>query len=763
MKARLFKTIEAMTEEISDMQLKESDRRHDRALVSNFYNGGAPLSPEQAAEMGFRVNVNSLLGYSEIANAKEQVLSLYNKPPRTWTVTLRDAPIQNKKQWETRATMEWNDIMRKSGRLKPAYEGVSGDATLHGLGTFHFSDPTDWCPSHLSLAKLLVPDEAKADPRTLTHFAIETEISLDDIAFHRRKKSFDWKQDVLTTIWNDFVKAKRGANDVAETYDSTNEEQMEYFNQTNDSQSSYSSPSIKVFYFYQRQPGTIKRSFDMDIICQYKVERKDDPGKKPVEEIMYSKRGFADGVFDVLHPFFMDCMIGGDQLWHRIMGLGILNFDLNRAVEILMSRAMDGTMENSMTLWQAEDSASREELQQILMRHNGIIPENVRAVPNREPVDLNALLGLVQFYRAQGSRNALQFTQTSQSPMQPTGGPKQQQAIASQNQVIGTQGNRTANWYEYLDRLGAKIFERFTNRLITSDHRGYSEISEFQARMRRAGIPLSLLQPSNVVVMSFRLVGEGIKANELQIAQFLDQHIDRYPPESRPVILQQITAAITGDWEFAERVSPVEQKPDQTQVLRAQTEENTALTQGKTPPLNPDDIDLIHLQSHLPAIQMLIQKAGQVQKQSFTPDQLIGFKALAGHTMAHIQKVKSMGQEEMAKQALKQLLMLSNMAQKFANNLKQQQQSEQVNPVEAAKLKLAALEAQRKARKDQVNESHRERQQRLRETESAQRLHFSIDQANREDMKTKADLAARDVELAHAIATTPMPALEESE
>ena len=89
---KLFSSPKAIVAEIDAMDTNERDRREDRATVSAFFNGEAPLSDEEAEELGLTINVNNLFGFSDISNAKKQLFSLYTKPTRLFSVEIDACP-----------------------------------------------------------------------------------------------------------------------------------------------------------------------------------------------------------------------------------------------------------------------------------------------------------------------------------------------------------------------------------------------------------------------------------------------------------------------------------------------------------------------------------------------------------------------------------------------------------------------------------------------------------------------------------------------
>jgi hypothetical protein len=758
---RLFRSPKAIAAEISELEAADELRREDRATVANFFNGAPPLTQEEADAQGISVNVNNLFGHAELKQNKGQFLSLYDKPTQLWKVTLKNAPVAVKPRWETNATTEFNRIIKDSNRLKNPYESVAGDSVLHGAGVFFYPSTTDWCPAWMSLARLLVPDSTPADSQQLTHFAIAHEIELGDLYRYSRFEAEGWKKSRINEMIRD-MENKDKEQAAFENLDQTNLEDQEYLRQTNSGNSTFWRAAVQVYYFFQQQPDRINQSFDLTIMARFRVgdskRQKDSDGF--AEDVVFDRDEYYATVHDAIHPFFLDCNIGGTTFWHRVMGIGTLNYSLNWHVEMFMNRGTQAAVESMMNLWKAQDVVDREELQQLMLRHNFIIPEGVDLIQNRIQPNISDMLTMLQIFRSQGSKNAL--NQAISSPDLQKRQPKEKELQAQQGELGAAQSNQAANWYTSMDRLGATVFSRFTNPFIRSGDKGYSEIGEFQDAMERLGIPLYYLQGHNVSVKAIRLLGNGDQQSENRILGFFAQNKERFPPDKQAWILQNETALVTGDYAMAEFLSPVQNKPDSSQTLRAAEEENTAFVQGRPMPLADDDVDALHVQSHFKALGTVLSRASQ-NKQTFAPQDLTAFKALGAHVMAHIHKAE--GQKNpAAKQWMAQLQKMTQFAEKFANNLKQQQQKaseqQQVDPVKKAEIELKKQTLLLQGAKFKHSVEKAGRTQHLREHQTAVSDHVNLSRENREERRAAQEMAIKDITTAREL-QQPMKSFSE--
>lgn len=740
---RLFPNIENISAEIGQMENDERNRREDRATVSAFYNGQPPYTQEEAEALGLGVNVNNLFGYDVMSKAKSQLMALYTKPARLFEVTIDSAPGAMKQGWEMTATREFNRVMKKSGRMKPQYEGVAGDATMHGEGIFFFPDVTDWCPRHLPLSKRLVPSKAKMDKTELTHFAVATELTFHDLFTYRRLKAEGWNMANISTVLKQAADNAEGeTGSVARTLsDSGNPEEMEYQRQANSAVDRAFRLTLPVYYFFQMRPDQIGKPYDLTILARYEEANGDKKAN-----VLYESEFAFDSINAVLHPFFMDCIVGGEALWGRVLGLGHLNYSLAWHVEVLLSRMMQATMEGAMNFWQVKDANARDVIEQIMLKHNGVLPEGVEFMQNRVKPDFTGLMTMIQMFRQQGSTNS--------NALAPNDGGKNDvlevQAIAQSDEANAAGSQRVSNWFDYMNRMGDVMLSRFTNPYIRPCDKGFSEIMDFQAAMKRAGIPLHMLRPTNVKVTMARIAGDGLRQQQMAEAGFLMQNINMYPPESQQKIKRRVTAAITDDYELAEQLVPIENKMSDSQAIAIMTENNTFMEQGDilamqhtTVPTHDTDVDYEHLSGHLQLLQGLVMKAAQLQKAAFTEEQMGAFQVGGAHVVAHIQKIESMGDKQGAKQAMDALTQIANAGQKMANNLQQQQkgeQGEEMSPEERARLQLEFGKLQLQIQKFQHGVQKFDRTQSLREHSTAASQVLALERDRREEMRTRHDV-----------------------
>lgn len=748
---KLFKKARAMISEVQSLALKEKYRREDRALVSGFFNGKPPITDQEAEDLGFTVNVNHLFGYKDLDDAAGQLFAFYNKPTHLFGVELDYAPNGKATDWGMKAQKAATRVLRKITGFKSQFQGACGDAGLHGEAVFHFVNKTFPLPRQAALSQLLIPDSASTNTEELTHFCREDWLTIKELHRVADRKPEGWKMDVVNKILKK-IYADEDSSPMGFDIDHTNLEEAEYRRQENAGSHHVNRLAVPVYFFYQQNCDAEGEPYCCNILLRDPAYLDNEDGAE--NRVIYSNEECYSRIQTILQPMFMDCIIGGESKWHRVLGLGTLNYALNQSLELLICRAQQATVEASMNLWQVKDTTTREAIQQILMKHNGVLPAGMELIPNRYEPNLANLREMIQFYRQQGKENAGgQQANTGDSNDQ-----LEVQALAQQNSTASRANNRSANAYDYLDHTWTEVFARLTNPFILPEQSGYSEVMDFQGEMEREGIPLFWLQPHNVQVRSTRIVGDGLRQKEVSAAQYLSQNRQQFAPQVQPKITRIITGLALDNYKLAEELTPMQEEPDTPQLMRADSENAIMMTTRVPQVPKPDDIDELHIPQHFPAMELMIKDALSFQDAAFTPPQAQAFQVIGGHIVMHIQRIEghAMAQRndphrETARAMMDQLNKLAAMGEKLLKNMQQKgeaQKQEPIDPLELAKLQLQLQQHQLDTQKLQANMHKFERQQGHREQAAAFQQMMKLEENRRAELESRQSRSLSDVETA---------------
>jgi hypothetical protein len=265
--------------------------------------------------------------------------------------------------------------------------------------------------------------------------------------------------------------------------------------------------------------------------------------------------------------------------------------------------------------------------------------------------------------------------------------------------------NRLSEGYNHLE----SILETVVWRLLAGDAKpgtdGYHETMWVRAFLDQYEIPYKELAKREhgrfqyIRVRVKRSIGNGDLVQKRETADWLMQNQMNYPPQSRPLVVQQATILRTDDPDLAERLVQVPQAIINAQKITAENEFDTIRRRaaiGQSIPIGMDDVHQDHIQVHLLDLQSLL---GQDQFIPWTRLDVLQFAALAEHTADHVQVL--MSNPETAPEAklyLRDFQNLIQAAQPIVDRVDETEGSEtdQLTAKERAELELKFAAEERK-------------------------------------------------------------------
>lgn len=710
-------------------RLIEMDRldAQDEATINRFYNGRSTMSDSEAEERGVDNITNHLFGYDSIASAKSQLDAILTKDPNLWHIEIQNAPVIEKDRWEQRATFHLNNAIRRSRRFKEPWKGLTGNITLHGRGVLCFKDDYDWCPQ---LVRPLVPPNTGILARDIP-FAVfpdrMTMRELKDAVRHadKMKENLDhesaWNTGALKQMIADIEEnvgheVSNDSSTITAAESAKNEEEG-----ATDAQSNRL--TIPVFYFYESRPDQPGRGFDLTIIARYHPKKGSKPGaktgKKPrlIGTEIYRKEMAFERAEHWMHPFFIDTAIGDETTWHRVQGLGRLNFDADVETEEFFNDAMEGSRENLRRLYRVQNGGDQDMLNRWLSEEglSNVLPEGVDAVEVGKNPNFQYAFQVIEMLR-QLSREKSRGSISNSGDK--TVDELEVQALERQGRAAAAMATRISDVYENLDHLGEEVLRRFTNTGILPIDSGYEEIKYFQDCLIADGIPIDFLafrsasgdRFKNVVVKTNRAAGDGNKVQEIMVNRMLLQRLPLFNPQAQQLILRKVVASETQDHDLAEALVPrQDQQPSVQQVTIANNENDTCHLRGITnyvPPIGPSDLHQIHIPEHLGGMQAMVLKG---QAQGWTVQDFHGFRCLGVHTVRHVQLLAASPQhKEIANAYFQSLQDISAQGQQLAQQVAQQQQQQDLSPLEQEKIRDMREKRDLATRAQLKLEDHRE-------------------------------------------------------
>lgn len=713
-----FLSYQEMLTEVETLIREDEEAAEDRRTLSAFYNGRETMSPEKAESEGVRNVINHMLGFDSMNMAKIQVESIYTRGSILWQVkveNLKPEELHMKSVWENQIQQKLSEIIRKARRFKPEWKSVAGELPLFGNAVLGFLDQYDWCPR---LCRVYVPRGVGILAEEIPHCAMLDFMTVAELrkalscSKRRKELGYDscWNDSSLYTV----IKMLEGniGSSPAHFVTSATEpvDEAEESRQMDSMTASTVRLRLPIYRFYvakDNDDGT--RTFDLVIMPRITAHQKESLTKSniAIPSVLFHKADYHDRAEEFIHPMFVDCQIGGRTMWHRVMGLGRLNYDSDVEVEEFFSEALTGAKEKMRRVYQVATATDWELLKSWASGDgpSNVLPPGVSVADmGREPNFQHAMTPFQML---------MQLTRRNSGPMvnNPGLGSHESElevnALERQNRSAEALASRMGDIYECCDALGHEIFRRFLSPDILPTDKGYNEIKEFQQFLREKKIPIGHLRAirdgklTNVTIKASRAAGDGNTVQQRMANAALMQRLHLFPEEAQKIILRRVTAEETQDHDFAETVVPFKPRRDSNQITVSSQENDTMDRQGilgYVPPLNDDDLDLTHIEEHMRSMQADLER-GKVRP--WDKVDLEGFKVKGAHTFAHIERFGAAKENgEQANQMNQQLQALAKEGQEFENNL-QEQEEKAKNPLsekEKADLAMKERELQHKNR-----------------------------------------------------------------
>ena len=711
-------------------QLTDDDRpdSEDRATIAAFYNGRATMNTCEAENRGITELTNHLFGYDSINTASEQVFGIYSKSPTLFVVNTKNAPDGLDQRWGMKTTEFLNKAIKKSQRFKPEFKAFAGEVTLDGSFHFCYYDLYDWCPR---ARRPLAPRGTSTIPADGDYFAIREDLRLKDL-YAYLKRSERLRDQGFDSGWN--IKGLKAAIKMIEAASKSSTSTTD---RNTASESSHTGPTpeeqeddiqidstdterqrltLPVYYLYTSRPDEKGTPFDFTILARYPVDVKKQATEDHVtlSAQLFDKERHFPKATDFLHSFFIDCNIGGKTLFHKSMGLGRLNFDVD--VEELFNEAMQSSKENLRRLFQVSNAADVETVNRWLSgsSYNNILPEGVNVAEVTKQPNAQFAMQPLSMLMQQGKVNA---AGAHSSAGEKGKDELEVQALERQGRNANAIASRMNEIYDNLTVLGETMFDRFLNTNIMPSDRGYDEIHWFQEKMKDEGIPLKFLKKmtggrfENVEIRVNRNAGDGDKVRQAMVNRALEARLPLYNPQAQNEILRMITATEIQDYDKAEELVPREQKLDGGQVNVANNENQSSIHRGITeyvPELNRDDIHMIHIPEHFGGAGALIKKGEIAGWDQFD---IAGFASIMAHLKKHLEAVSgNPAAKDLINQVSQGIEAMMRQAREFINNFQQKQQAEQEqpDPIQMGKLQLDNQKFQQGQMEHQDLVGHRE-------------------------------------------------------
>jgi hypothetical protein len=707
----------------------------DRAELSRHYNGGAldgGHDDDQAGKPTMR-RANMLLGYKFLSRPIEQLTAVYDDGPGFIDAKVNNPnlPANRRRIVEGHLNTGINLVVQQSERMYWPWRANIGDATINGMGCLYRDDAYDWAPKY---GRPYFAWDAPADITNdkFTDWCFLGDLTLSDILarLDRLKKVDDsdseWDRAKLAEMAESIAKRHLPTHASYQPLQYEDPVTWQEWVQTQSwGAAALLSSCPVVWFFAKRFDKEYRRPIDMYCVPRWGEQCDERDGKLRIQRpaassttgvLFYKSEAFED-VRKCFFPFLLSCMVGGEPLMRRTMGLGALMYDLDIRVQSSVNNMFDAQDFDFSPLFQASDQQSEMELQELAgarIRPYDIMPAGAKFMekpkgnrPYSSVFELTQLMSNEMGNQAQAYHGGEGFENKGRGELEV-------QVLERRQQLATALRLRMGDFIRRGDPLVSMIGEVLVNEksLLQCD-KAWPERQALKAYLKDCGVEWDEVAGQCTFAMR-RSPGHGDPGLALYRAQQTEVIARGLGPEAHRVAQRNLVAAVNGgDTKFAEEMVPSQEQDAGRQEQDALNQSSLCLTTFVPVPPAKTDNAMAHVPVHMAVLTSHIamaREAGNV----WTRAAQRGWEALAAHTMLDVRTLGAFNQQ-MAKDADKAIKkMIGEAAQFEISSL-----PGPVDPVEQAKLQMAQREQQRKEIKTKDDIEHRLRTQEHREEATA--------------------------------------------
>lgn len=698
-----------------------------RARVDAMFDGASPFDAGKLAASGQQLKTNLNFGDAQrlLDVALSSYVDLYSSLERLVEVRGTFGEKGQTGYKEDIVADEITSMLRNWPEFHSAYLRLCTTFIKHGVGVAYFDSPDEWRFRVGSFADILIPRQSVASENCVDVAVIRREYLLHELfSFIRNEETsakVGWNpEEIKRVIIKNAKTTGRRYSEGGSLY--TDWESIQQEMKNNDLYTGLQNPTVSVLHYLVRE---------MDGTVSHFISAEDSP-----KDFLYRKVSRYATPEQAYVMFTYG--VGSNGTYHSIRGLGQRIFNHVQTSNRLRCQMIDGAMLSSAVMLQPESQRALDELQFTYYGAYAIISPNVKIVEKAIPNLSQSVMPALQDLTSQLQLNT--DTVSTYGPNQASPYRNQMQITSDMDVTTRLSGASLNLFYAAWTRLLREVVRR-----IVDNSKSDPAVKELYKRCAVKGVEPQFIKTLDLnKTKAVRSIGNGSYANRLVALREMQAISGTFDEVGRRNLTRDIVSTRVGH-DLADRYVPASTEDRPTVDLKIAFLENQQLQSGQAVPVIPSEMHGMHLQTHLPVLNQIIEQinVGEADPQQVIPV-LQAFYQHIGETLqfaANDPALQSIvGQTKQVMQFAEEAINNTNKAlQKIQRDQSkeaesqsgQEQQDGQSNPVDLklreheAKLMMAKQKADldmqlRKAKFDQ-EQSMRDAKEALRFREEANR------------------------------------------
>jgi hypothetical protein len=602
--------------------LRKADEENakTRAKVQAMFDGSPPYDPNQLrkSKQTYRCNLNfgeaeSLLeyamsGYVDLLHSVEDLVFT----PTSWGEENERTELSAILSREiSRTIREWPQFTFNFMHLCTQFLG-------HGLGIGHFEDRFDWRWRAAGQQDFMIPRGTLASEDEM-----EIAVARRVYPIYEIWSKIKDVESAAEAGWNVPETRKALANSYTKNHSSSTFEfeKVEAELKNNDWLCGARAATITLLHAWVKE-------FDGSVThCIFTEE-------DGCREFLYSGKGFLGSMQQGFVMFSYG--IGTNAHYHGIRGLGYKIFPAIQVSNRLRSQLVDGAMLASSVMLQPGSETDFTNMALTYYGAYAVIAPGMQVVERAAPNFQQSVIPVLNDMGTQLQQRTGQYT--TQSLFNSNSERRTRFEVAANLEQAAKLSITSLNlFYQPWDRLLRETVRRMIRPDYVEAEPGGDAINFLKYRLLQSGVPLEAFHAIDIGnVRAVRAVGSGSPSARTMSLRNLMEVMSAYDPVGRHNLLRDVTVTEVGAAQADRYVKrdPGPRLPVDAKIAQL---ENDALVDGRQIEVMEEEMQLVHLEFHLRALDQFIK-----QEQEGVPiEELVPrMMALYEHALAHLEFVQ---------------------------------------------------------------------------------------------------------------------------
>ena len=716
-----------------------ADRKYAELL--RHFNGG-PLEVDVShGEREFAANFN--IARSRLKKISRERMQGWFSKLGIFSVTLTGAELSGTSGLELAANEALSRILRSDLRMAPHYKSCVEDAILTGRGVMWRKDPMQIIPER---GRMMTHPDGISSQRddSFAEWGFASTVKAGDLFRIARKTNDPAIKDQAEKLLRAIL---RRHSTMVTPLQFPLHEPWEIYDETLAcsilGRKALATVIPCYWYFEKDLSGPpSKRPVSVYCVARHGVDLSlvaDDNGKvshnvvrgpQAEEGLIYkSVDAFPGGSGDCLWLFTIGEQFGGEPTMERIKGEGEIQYSSDVRIQKILNSLLRRIEVENLVLFERVGQVSAKALDDLSkqpLRENDVLPEGVRFVERRfgdKPI--SNMMQFVSLLSGYGADHAAVDTGHTDAPREED----------FKDQVLERLQDRTtaksitdSAWTDCLDMMAQSIGYLLFDATLTSSDDAWEFRERFIQELKDVGyefVDFKKEWAKKAKVTARNNPGHGDIAVALARADMNLQLAERTSPEAVAKAVFEKAVLVNGG-DVAKAIAMFGQPggpppPSGMDVYHAQMQTATILATGANIPPQPGDNPFIHTAVHMTLLESAL--AGYQADKGWSPDDKRKWDAAFAHGVQDVSRMPNPDAKKDAMKRIKEIFQAASQLPVFENG------PPPVDPIQQAKIELAAAELDRKRQKDEAADAKWERTQMHREERDAEMMALQTHQA----------------------------------